>query len=80
MSYNIKDPEAERLLHVLAEACRQSKAEVLREVLNQAVAKESLQIPLIERLAPLQARLAAARAAGIDWDELKRANDEAWGE
>lgn len=81
MPYNIKDPEADRLLTELHKITRKSKVEILREHLGRALEQATRKQPVSERLARLRARIrAAGPQAPIDWDELKRRSDEDWGE
>jgi hypothetical protein len=81
MSYTIKDPEAERILEVLSGTRRRTKADILRELLTQALEAEKRKVPLLERLRPLQ-QLAADTGPVLPMsaEEHKRRMDDLWGQ
>lgn len=81
MPYNIKDAETEQLLARLHHVTQKSKADLLRELLKDELARREQRLTTAERLAPLRAKLKAlGEIKPIDWDELKRQSDEDWGE
>ena len=81
MPYHIKDERTERLLRELARVRKRTMADVLRDALSEAMQRHNERVPLAGRLEPLRAKVRAlGRRKPVDWDALKRANDEDWGE
>ena len=80
MAYHIKSDRTDRLLRELARIKRKSMAEVIHDALADELSREEAKLPLWERLAPLHRKIDAFRPADrVDWEALKRQNDEDWG-
>jgi antitoxin VapB len=64
MAFHVKDPAADRAVRQLAKLKRQSLTAAIREAAEHEYARERAKIPLIERLRPLQDRVAALTRPG----------------
>jgi len=81
MAYQIKDESVLRQLKHLARVRGKTVADVLREAVGHETEREASKAKTADLLRPLRSRI---RAMGehrpVDWSDLKRRNDEDWGE
>ncbi|MCB8822886.1 hypothetical protein [Microvirga rosea] len=82
MTYLIKDEAVVQQLKVLAQRKNKTVADVLRQVVVQAVERDDAHTPTIEKLGAIHAKVRAmGKPIGrIDWEAEKAASDELWGE
>lgn len=69
MPLNIRSDEVNRLAETLARRTRQTKTEAVKRALQNEITRLDRETPLIERLKPLQARVAARPATGLEADK-----------
>lgn len=69
MPLNIRSDEVNRLAEKLATRRRITKTEAVRIALRNELQREEDAVPLRERLRPLQARIAARPATGLEADK-----------
>ena len=63
------EPEVGKLAHRLAELTHVGPAEAIRTALENELARVDDTLPLIERLKPLQARVASRPSTGLEADK-----------
>ena len=69
MPLNIRSEEVNRLAETLAERLHVTKTEAVRHALESELRRLDAAVPLRERLRPLQARIAARPATGLEADK-----------
>ncbi len=69
MPLNIRNEDVNRLAETLAERLRVTKTDAVRHALESEIRRLDAAVPLRERLRPLQARIAARPATGLEADK-----------
>jgi antitoxin VapB len=69
MPLNIRSEDVNKLAEVLAERTRRSKTEAVKLALENELRRLDETVPLRERLRPLQARVMARPATGLEADK-----------
>ena len=70
MAFHVRDDATDRAVRRLARAKRKTLTETIREAVEHEYERERARIPLIERLKPLQDRVAAlSRPGGLPADK-----------
>jgi antitoxin VapB len=69
MALNIRNQTVNRLADELAARLKTSKTEAVRRALEAELRRTGQNIPLIERIRPIQARIMSRPAAGLEADK-----------
>jgi antitoxin VapB len=69
MPLNIRSDEANRLAEQLAAAMKTNKTEAVKSALRNELQRVTSAVPLLDRLRPLQQRIAAFPLTGLEADK-----------
>ena len=69
MPLNIRNEDVNRLAETLASRLRVTKTDAVKHALENEIRRLDAAVPLRERLRPLQARIAARPATGLEADK-----------